>query len=88
MTQDDTRVSSLGEWVIAQLHRGDSHGAVLNRRGHPKIFVESFHTAYMLPDGQSHRLLNATSTYHVVLKSHHGITCKKRKFILFDAINQ
>ena len=50
------------------------------------IFIEGFHAAYMLPDGRPHRLLN--TTHHVVFKPLRGITCKKRKFRLFDAIDQ
>ncbi len=40
----------------------------------------------MLPDGRPHRLLN--TTHHVVFKPLRGIACKKRKFMLFDAIDQ
>ena len=86
MTQYDTCVSGLSEWDITHLRGGDSQRAVLNSREHPYILFEGFHAAYVLADGLSHRLLEAT--HQVVFKPFRCVDGKNCELVEFDAFRQ
>ena len=50
--QDDTRMSSLGEWIVSKLCGGHSQGAVLDDRENPYILVKCLHLVDVHSNGQ------------------------------------